>query len=65
MQVAEALKKVSDRLSVVEAKIASTWGVGLTGLECSNCRKKGLCAIAVKCTVCDKEEWVGWYPENK
>jgi DNA repair ATPase RecN len=33
--------------------------------QCGACNSKGHMAFAVKCTVCGKEEWFGWWPKKQ
>jgi hypothetical protein len=33
--------------------------------QCDSCKSKGTVAFMVKCTHCDKEQWLGWWPEEK
>jgi hypothetical protein len=57
------IDKISGILKMIQQKQPDS--AFLKNFVCSKCRSKGLVAIYVKCTSCGKENWMGWWPDEK
>jgi len=61
-EVEKALKELKKRVDSVEYEyygnllIDNTW-------KCKHCNRRGKVAIQIKCTNCDEESWLGWFPK--
>jgi hypothetical protein len=57
------IDKISSILKMLQQKQSDS--AFLKEFVCSHCRSKSLVAVYVKCTSCGKENWMGWWPDEK
>ena len=61
----EGLERDCNVVRSLQESIAGTPEIGLKRRYSCQCGASGFVAIKVKCTKCDKENWIGWWPEQK
>lgn len=66
----ESTGTLKARIDKIAAKLESGNGNKpdygfLEAFRCNHCHTRGNVAIYIKCTSCGKENWMGWWPEEK
>jgi len=61
----EKTSEISQTLDSQKISLDNTPAHNLRNRFCCDCGAKGLVAVKVKCTRCDRETWWGWHPPKK